>query len=205
MRSSLPLHGIEAFDRLLATLNSLPIGMHGGALLALIAGISLWLFGARILKPMFALLGMATGSLVGAIALPLLGIMQVGSFPSVYVGLGAGAIGGLVIACLLFRFALIVASGVVFTAAGVLGAAAYLNVQTPGMIDPPARLLLAPSSEREAPANESSATLTTRGPDGALTTIQPGESALSGLGGRCDRGCRDAKGPGTGSEGESVP
>ncbi len=173
---------MEAIDRLLATLSNLPVGMHGGALLALLAGLALWLFGAKILKPMFALLGMALGSLAGAIALPLLGIMQVGSFPSVYVGLGAGALVGLVVACLLFRFALIVASGIVFTAAGVLGAATYLNFQSPGMIDPPARLLLAPAPDRSIDEHATPSTLTTIGADGAVTTIQPTESSLTGLG-----------------------
>ncbi len=148
MRSSLPTFGLDAIDRLLATLSNLPIGMHGGALLALLAGLALWLFGAKVLKPMFAILGIAIGSVLGAVALPMMGIMQVGSFPSVYVGLGAGAIAGLVVACLLFRFALIVSSGLVFAAVGILGASIYLNQKSPGLIDPPARLLLGASTDR---------------------------------------------------------
>lgn len=148
MRSSLPTFGLDAIDRLLATLSNLPIGMHGGALLALLAGLALWLFGAKVLKPMFAILGIALGSVLGAVALPVMGIMQVGSFPSVYVGLGVGAVAGLVVACLLFRFALIVSSGLVFAAVGILGVSIYLNQKSPGLIDPPARLLLGTSTDR---------------------------------------------------------
>lgn len=152
MRSTLPSFGpgfgLDAIDRLLATLSNLPIGMHGGALLALLAGLALWLFGAKVLKPMFAIFGVAIGSVLGAVALPMMGIMQVGSFPSVYVGLGVGAIAGLVVSCLLFRFALIVSSGIVFAAVGILGASIYLNQKSPGLIDPPARLLLGTSTDR---------------------------------------------------------
>ncbi|MBX3315629.1 MAG: hypothetical protein KF902_02060 [Phycisphaeraceae bacterium] len=148
MRSSLPTFGLETLERLLATLSNLPIGVHGGAFLALLAGIAVWLFGVKALKPVFALVGMALGSILGALALPLLGVMQVGSFPSVYVGLAAGGVAGLIGACLLFRFALIVASGIVFAALGVLVAAAYVDHRNPGSIQPPSRLLLGAPAER---------------------------------------------------------
>jgi hypothetical protein len=86
----------------------------------------------------------------------MIGIMEVGSFPSVYVGLGVGAIAGLFVSCLLFRFALIVSSAVVFAAVGLLGASIYLDQKSPGAIDPPARLLLG-SGERPASASPESA------------------------------------------------
>lgn len=189
MRSTFPTFGpgfgLDAIDRLLATLSNLPIGMHGGALLALLAGLALWLFGAKVLKPMFALLGLALGSVIGAIALPMLGIMQVGSFPSVYIGLGVGAIVGLVVSCLLFRFALIIASGAVFTAVGLLAAAVFLNQQSPDTIAPPARLLLGPAADRaEGGTPESqeppASFLTTRAPDASESVMAPPSAAAPG-------------------------
>ncbi len=174
-----PALSLDGLDRLIALLQGLPIGVHGGAVLALIAGVSLFLFGARVLKPCFAILGMCAGSLAGAIALPLLGVSQVGSFPSVYVGLLAGAVGGIVIACLLFRFALGIASGVVFAAAGLLGAAIYLNHQHPGTIDPPARLLLAPAGSTSSDRPETSTGVADLNPDSAITSLAPDGSTFT--------------------------
>lgn len=192
MRTPLPTLAIDGLDRLIAALQGLPIGMHGGALLALIAGLGLWLFGARFLKPAFGLLGMCVGSLAGAVALPMMGVMQVGSFPSVYVGLAAGAALGLLASCLLFRFALGIASGIVFVVVGVLGASIYLNQHAPGTVDPPARLLLAPLPEDVEPVGEAGwspgSSLTFTGSDGTTTTVPSGASgspashvALTGL------------------------
>lgn len=184
LRSPIPTLAIDGLDRLIAMLQGLPIGVHGGAVLALLAGVTLWLFGAKVLKPVFAILGMCVGSLAGAIALPMMGIAQVGSIPSVYVGLGAGAIGGIVAACFLFRFALGIASALVFAAVGLLGASIYLNDRSPGTIDPPARLLLAPLGDRP-PATDGSGgssgsggyrpdtTLIARAPDGTTMTLPP--------------------------------
>lgn len=180
MRSTLPTFGLETLERLLATLSNLPIGVHGGAFLALLAGISVWLFGVKALKPVFALVGMALGSILGAIVLPLLGVMQVGSFPSVYVGLAAGAIAGLIGACLLFRFALIVASGIVFAAVGVLVAAAYVDHRTPGSIQPPSRLLLGAPAERpetnQSKDSEAKSYLVTRDGQGVESAIMAQQS-----------------------------
>ena len=166
-----PALSIDGLDRLIALLQGLPVGIHGSAFLALLAGIALFLFGAKVLKPCFALLGMCVGSLVGAIALPLLGVTQVGNFPSVYVGLIAGAVGGIVVSCLLFRFALGIASGVVFAAVGLLGASIYLNHKAPGTIDPPARLLLSPLTlETERPETTGDVA-SGFNPDSVITTI----------------------------------
>jgi hypothetical protein len=179
---------IDGLDRLIAMLQGLPIGVHGGAVLALLAGVALWLFGAKVLKPAFAILGMCTGSLAGAIALPLMGITQVGSIPSVYIGLGVGAIGGIIAACFLFRFALGIASALVFAAVGLLGASIYLNNRTPGTIDPPARLLLAPLGGQPVPDGESTdasgfrpdSTIVTRDADGSTTTFPPSADEATG-------------------------
>lgn len=188
MRSSFPTFGssfgLDAIDRLLATLSNLPIGMHGGAVLALIAGIALWLFGAKVLKPMFAILGMALGSVIGALALPLMGVMQVGSIPSVYIGLGVGALAGLIASCLLFRMALIVSSGIVFAAVGLLGASVYLDQKSPGTIDPPARLLLGTSDRPESATPEdtsaSDSYLVTKSGNDEAQRITPSLSGSAG-------------------------
>lgn len=178
MRTPLPTLALDGLDRLLAALQSLPVGVHGGAVLALLAGLLLWMFGAKVLKPVFALIGLSVGSLVGAIGLPLMGIEQVGGYPSVYVGLGIGAIAGAIIACVLFRFALAATSAVVFAAVGLLGAAAYLDHETPGKVQPPASLLLAPLSPPATHPDEATAglnadsVLSVRRPDGSMTSAQ---------------------------------
>lgn len=188
MRSPIPTLAIDGLDRLIAMLQGLPIGVHGAAVFALLAGVALWLFGAKVLKPAFAILGMCVGSLAGAIAMPMMGITQVGSFPSVYVGLGVGAIGGIIGACVLFRFALGIASALVFAAIGLLGASIYLNHQSPGTIDPPARLLLAPLGGAPDAAGASSepggyrpeSTIVSRAADGTITTIPPTATEAAG-------------------------
>jgi hypothetical protein len=149
LRTPLSLTAIDGLDRLLAAMQALPTGVHTAALAALVAGLVLWMFGNRVMKPVFAVVGVCLGALLGAVALPASGVTSVGGWHSVYVGMLAGAVAGCVVACLLFRFALAACSGVVFAALGLLGSSVYLNHQTPQTVGPPMRLLLAPMPEHE--------------------------------------------------------
>lgn len=96
-----------------------------------IAGLVLWLLGGKVIKPVFAILGMALGGLAGMVALPATGledvpIAGVDIRPEV-LGLALGVIGGGLGALLLFRVVLSVSAAVSLAAAGAIGALVYLD------------------------------------------------------------------------------
>lgn len=104
------------------------ITVVGGTLLA---GLALWLAGRKLVKPAFALLGAAAGGLLGVVALPasgLAGSLPV-SLPPTWVGLGAGALLGLIIALAAFRMALIVVSALAGSALATLISVVALGLQ----------------------------------------------------------------------------
>lgn len=115
------------------TLRELPVGVHGGAVGTLIAGLVLWLFGSKVLKPMLALAGAAIGGALGAVILPQWSPGQIGGFASHYVGLAGGVLVGILAALIFFRFAMAVAGGAGMAMLGALGVAAYLSL-TPGAL-----------------------------------------------------------------------
>ena len=105
----------------------LPFEIHTMAAIALGAGLVLWLMGSRVVKPIFAILGLVIGSAMGFIVVPVFGPDQLWGIQSPYIGLGAGAIIGLVGAVIMFRFTIAVASAGVFATASVFGASIYLS------------------------------------------------------------------------------
>ncbi len=106
---------------------ALPIEAHVALGIMLIGGLLLWLFGGKILKPIFGLAGLVVGGTVGLIALPAFGVEAVAGTPGSLVGLAAGAIIGLVLALVALKAAIVVAAGLGFAAAGFLGGAIYLS------------------------------------------------------------------------------
>lgn len=115
------------------TLRELPVGVHGGAVGTLVAGLVLWLFGSKVLKPMLALAGAGIGGALGAVILPKWSPAEIGGVPSHYAGLAIGVIVGILAALVFFRFAMAVAGGAGMAILGVLGVAAYLSL-TPGAL-----------------------------------------------------------------------
>lgn len=104
---------------------SVPLGV------ALMAGLLLWLVGARVIKPVFFLLGLAIGAFVGATILPLTGLPTfspggVTLTPGV-TGLICGGILGALVSLAMFRLVIALTSAFAFAAAGVLGALIYLH------------------------------------------------------------------------------
>lgn len=104
---------------------SVPLGM------ALMAGLLLWLVGARVIKPVFFLFGLAIGAFVGTTILPLTGLptFTPGSItltPGV-TGLIAGGILGSLVSLAMFRLVIALTSAMAFAAAGVLGAMIFLH------------------------------------------------------------------------------
>ena len=95
------------------------------------AGLLLWLVGARVIKPVFFLFGLAIGAFVGTTILPLTGLptFHPGGFtlsPGI-TGLIAGGILGSLVSLAMFRLVIAFTSAMAFAAAGVLGAMVFLH------------------------------------------------------------------------------
>ena len=104
---------------------SVPLGM------ALMGGLLLWLVGARVIKPVFFVFGLAIGAFVGTTILPLTGLptFHPGGFtltPGI-TGLIAGGILGSLVSLAMFRLVIAFTSAMAFAAAGVLGAMVFLH------------------------------------------------------------------------------
>lgn len=117
----------SSLDQWIASIRSLPMGVHGPAVVALVGGLVLWGAGAKVLKPVSILLGMCTGAFLGALLVPMVHPENVGSVPAPYAGLGIGAVVGMIASLALFRSAMMVAGGIALGVAGVLGASVYLS------------------------------------------------------------------------------
>lgn len=96
-----------------------PIAL-AAALVALVAGLVLWVAGGKILKPMLALLGFAGGGLTGAVLAANLWPAPVAGVQSGYVGFAIGAGLGALLSVALFRFAMAAGGGIVFACAAAL-------------------------------------------------------------------------------------
>ncbi len=123
----------SAITSALATLESIPVAMHVPVIVALITGVLLLLFGARILRPAFILLGMAAGSLLGALLLPNFVPDALAGIPSPMLGLGVGALIGGCVALAMFRTAMGISSAVALGALATLAATIHLS-HTPGAL-----------------------------------------------------------------------
>ncbi len=97
----------------------------------LACGLLLWLLGSKVLRPAAAVLGGAIGSAFGIIAPTTLGIMEIGGVPASLVGLGVGALLGMLFALALYRAVLTFSTGLVFGAAGLMTS---LAVYSPGVV-----------------------------------------------------------------------
>ena len=98
---------------------------------ALMAGLLLWIMGARVIKPVFFLFGLAIGGFVGTTLIPLIGFpnLELGGLsisPSV-IGLICGGIIGALCALAMFRLVIAMTSACAFAVAGVVGALIFLH------------------------------------------------------------------------------
>lgn len=113
----------------LGALQDLPSAAHwlvGGVLLV---GLVLWLFGRRLLKPAFALLGLVSGGLLGFLLLPAVAPATIVGVPSPYLGLGLGAVLGLIQGLAFFRFAMAIAAAAMLALAAGIGSAAFMKFE----------------------------------------------------------------------------
>jgi len=121
---------------------SLPEGGSVSLFFLLAGGLLLWLFGAKIVKPVFFLFGVAIGGFVGTTILPLTGLppFELGGFSITpgFTGLLAGAIIGGLVMLAMFRMVITLTAAIAFGAAGLLGAMVYLsfNPTTSGDLTP---------------------------------------------------------------------
>ncbi len=86
---------------------------------AVVVGLIVWLFGGKLIKPAFVLIGGVIGSALGAVYTPML-TPTIAGIPAAYPGMAAGLIVGMLAAGLVYRFAM------ASLAAGVGGSAAVL-------------------------------------------------------------------------------
>jgi hypothetical protein len=97
----------------------------------LACGLLLWLLGSKVLRPAAAVLGGAIGSAAGILAPTTLGIMEIAGVPASLVGLGVGAVLGMLFALALYRAVLTFSTGLVFGAAGLMTS---LAIYSPGVV-----------------------------------------------------------------------
>lgn len=118
---------------------SLPEGGSVPLFFLLAGGLMLWLFGAKIVKPVFFIFGLALGGFVGTTIIPLTGLppFDLGSFtinPG-FTGLIVGAIIGGLVMLAMFRMVITLTAAIAFAAAGLLGAMVYLHFYPTTMVD----------------------------------------------------------------------
>jgi hypothetical protein len=116
------------------SVTNLPWVAHAVIAVALAAGIIMWLSGAKLLKPVFCVLGAMAGGGIGFLLGPT-ATSSVFGVPSPYVGLAVGGLMGFVTGIALFRFAVAISTGLAFGIAGLLVSVTYLNL-TVGLHSP---------------------------------------------------------------------
>ncbi len=138
----------------LAQTATLPEGGSIALGLALVAGITLWLFGAKLVKPVFLFLGLAIGGFVGATLLPYIDFIGtitiggVGITPGI-TGLIVGGILGALISMAMFRMVITITAAFAFAAAGLMGAFIFLHFDNSA-----STLLDAPAAQTESANND---------------------------------------------------
>ncbi|MCA9277783.1 MAG: hypothetical protein H6815_03245 [Phycisphaeraceae bacterium] len=101
---------------------SLPLVLQFLAAAGIGIGLVLWLAGQRMVRGMFAVLGLVTGAGTGFFASSYVGYTEIANVPTPLVGLIAGALVGLLASVLLYRAFMAVGSAAVLGFAAVLAA-----------------------------------------------------------------------------------
>src|SRR5690606_1985356 len=110
---------------------------------------ALWLFGRKLAKPAFFLVGGLLGAAAGFLLLPAFGTPDIADVPSPYIGLGVGAAAGLILAGFVFRFTMALASAAVVGIAALLISSIYVTANPPDpenteQVQTPALAMIAP-------------------------------------------------------------
>jgi hypothetical protein len=121
----------QASQGALDALSALPVGAHLTVVVAILVGLALWLFGRKLAKPAFLLVGGLLGAAAGFLLLPAFGTPAIAEVPSPYIGLGVGAAAGLIVAGFVFRFTMALASAAVVGIAALLISSIYVTANPP--------------------------------------------------------------------------
>ena len=128
--------GQESMDVLRDLLNDPSFGAQAGAtgvlLAGLFGGLILWAAGGKLVKPMFGLLGLAAGAVLGLVVVPLTPLPSMVGLPPTWVGIGLGAVLGLLMAMILFRISIAVLASVALGGLVTLGTAIAIGLEQPG-------------------------------------------------------------------------
>lgn len=120
---------IPSLDQVLAALDGSPVGLYLIPTIALVSGAFLWAAGGRALKPLFVLIAVVSGAVLGLNHLTPLFAGHLGDVPPHYAGIGFGALGGLLLAVAFFRALMGIAAGITLAAVALAIAAAAMGLR----------------------------------------------------------------------------
>ncbi|TVQ60479.1 MAG: hypothetical protein EA378_11425 [Phycisphaerales bacterium] len=138
-------------ERLSSWASGGPFELHALLGVAILAGVGLWLFGARLAKPMFLVFGFVLGATLGFVLLPVFGPDVIEGVPSPYIGFAGGSVLGMIASAIVFRFTIALAAAGVFAVAGVLASSLYIDRY--GLPDTPTRAVAAAVESAEGQRN----------------------------------------------------
>lgn len=165
--------GGDAVRETFRLVQALPLEAHLGVTLLMLAGLALWLFGGRLIKPLFAIIGLAVGAVAGLVFLPAAGFDAAGGVSGALIGLAIGAVIGLTLALILAKVAIVFAAMLGFALVGFLGASIYLQYATlPDDAPPP------PFVDKDTPRASSGRLLFKHPTTGQPVTIEELTSSL---------------------------
>jgi hypothetical protein len=147
---------LQLLDSTIAAARSLPLGVHALPIVGLLAGVVLWIWGKRVLKPITVVLGVLIGSTLGLLLAPSLSVPDLAGMPGPYVGLVSGGFLGLLISLILFRFSMGFAAAIALGLAGFL--AGMIALSQSGQLQP----LKPEAAERVTKLSAQAAEITSR-------------------------------------------
>jgi len=122
---------IQQINSAAAWVAAQPAAPYVAAASAVGIGLVLWLAGAKVLKPALAILGTMWGAAAGAMLFPMLtspGSPTPGNIDPAWIGLGCGAVLGLLATLLTFRTAIALSLGAVCAMLAFVATAAMLGI-----------------------------------------------------------------------------
>ena len=112
----------------IALVQGLPVEAHLALAAAFLGGLVLWAAGAKVLKPIFALLGVLAGAFVGIIVAGALELGTVGGVGGWLIAMGIGGVIGLVSTLSLLKLAIVFTAAASFALVGASAALVYVQV-----------------------------------------------------------------------------
>lgn len=154
--------GFPSFAQGLDAIQGSPVGMYLLPMIALVGGAFLWVAGGRAVKPLFVIVSMCLGMVIGGARLTPFLAPHIQSFPPVYAGGAIGGIAGILIAVAFFRAAMGIATAITLASIAMLAAASIVGVRVEHvrpMIDgstppPPAIQVRRADAQSNAPSDD---------------------------------------------------